>query len=112
MSKARAKGTNWETQTLRWLHLLGYTDAHRTGSADYGLGDIYIPSLKVAVECKNVARVDWASILLQCRGIRERNPHLVGVVACVKKRGSTSPADAYWVCDGLNAASLIAGIRA
>lgn len=112
MSKERAKGTAWETAVLRWLKDAGYGDAYRTGSAEYGKGDIYIPSLKVAIECKNVARIDLADIVNQCRRIKERNSDLVAVIACIKKRGHTSPADAHWVGDGWNWLACIEGVRA
>lgn len=112
MSRERAKGTAWETAVTRWLHAVGWTDARRTGSAEFGRGDISIPSLRIAVECKAVAKIELGAIAAQCRGIRERNADLVAVVACVKRRGSTSPADAYWIADGPNLLGLLAGVRA
>ena len=109
MSKSRAKGTAWETAVLRFLQPF-HPDAYRTGSADYGHGDIVIPSIRTAIECKSVAKIELSEIVKQCAGIHTRNPDLDYVIACIKKRGSTSPADAYWVMTGNPMLSLLGWI--
>ena len=99
MSRSRDKGTAWETAVLKYVQRV-WPDAYRTGSADYGPGDVVIPSINVAIECKSVAKIELSEIMKQCAGILERNDDLSCVIACIKKRGSTSPADAYWVTTG------------
>ena len=105
MSRQRQRGTAWETRVLRWL-LPDFPDAYRTGSADYGHGDIVIPSVRLSIECKNVAKIELSEIVKQCEGILTRNDDIDIVLACIKKRGSTSPADAYWLMSGRDLARL------
>lgn len=62
MSKARAKGTSFETAIVAVLKEEGFADAERWGSVDMGLGDIR--NLSVVLEAKNhkaMALSEWCT---------------------------------------------------
>jgi len=97
MSKERQKGTAWETETVSYLRTL-FPHAKRTGSADFGAGDIDVaPS--VVIECKNVQRIDLAAIVDQAEAARKRRRADIGA-AWIKRRGKSSAADGYVVMTG------------
>ena len=62
MSKARAKGTSFESAVVAVLNEEGFTEAERWGSVDMGLGDIR--NLPVVLEAKNhkaMALSEWCT---------------------------------------------------
>ena len=97
MSKERAKGTAWETAVVDYLRI-GFPHVKRTGSADFGAGDIDVAP-GVVIECKSVARIDLAAIVDQTEAARTRNKADIGA-AWIKRRGKSSPADGYVVMTG------------
>ena len=97
MSKERAKGTAWETDVCQYLSV-AFPHVKRTGSADFGAGDIDVAPGYV-IECKNVQRIDLAAILDQTEKARVRQGAEFGA-AIIKRRGKSSPADAYVLMTG------------
>jgi len=97
MSKERAQGTRWETDTVSYLQTQ-FPHAKRTGSANYGGGDIDVAP-GVIIECKSVARIDLAAIVDQTEAARTRNKADIGA-AWIKRRGKSSPGDGYVVMTG------------
>jgi len=65
MSKSRAKGTKFESEVVAYLRENGFPDAERTGSADFGGGDI--KGTPFAIECKNQQAMALASWVDQSR---------------------------------------------
>jgi len=60
VSKARQKGTSFETEVVRYLNDNGFPDAERYGSAQMDLGDI--KNLPIVLEAKNhnaMALSEW-----------------------------------------------------
>lgn len=97
MSRERAKGTAWETACVEYLRT-AFPHARRTGSADYGAGDIHVAP-GVVIECKSVQRIDLAAIVDQAEAAGQRN---AADLACawIKRRGKGSPGDGYVVMSG------------
>ena len=97
MSRSRAKGTAWESETVRYLQT-AFPTVRRTGSADFGGGDIAgIPN--TVIECKSVAKIELAAILDQTEAAGQRNGADIRA-AWIKRRGKTSAADGYVVMSG------------
>ena len=62
MSKARAKGTSFETAVVSVLNEEGFTEAERWGSVDMGLGDIrHLPVVLEAKNHKAMALSEWCT---------------------------------------------------
>lgn len=97
MSKTRAKGTSWETSIVNFLSE-SFPHVKRTGSANFGGGDIDLAP-NVVIECKNVAKIELAAIVAQTEAAAQRN-HADIAAAWIKKRGKSSPAEAYVVMSG------------
>ena len=97
MSKARSKGTSWESAICDFLRP-AFPHVKRTGSADFGGGDIDLAP-NVVIECKNVAKIELAAIVAQTEAAALRN-HADIAAAWIKKRGKSSPGDAYVVMSG------------
>ena len=97
MSKERAKGTAWESACVDYLRT-SFPHAKRTGSANYGGGDIDLAP-GVIIECKSVQRIDLAAIVDQAEAAGKRNS---ADIACawIKRRGKSSPAEGYVVMSG------------
>jgi len=97
MSKARAKGTAWETDVCQYLSV-AFPHVKRTGSANFGGGDIDVAP-GVVIECKSVARIDLASITDQVEEARRRNNADIAA-AWIKRRGRSSAGFGYVVMTG------------
>lgn len=62
MSKARQKGTSFETAIVNYLKENGFKDAERWGSLDMALGDIRnVPMVLEAKNHKAMALADWCT---------------------------------------------------
>lgn len=86
MSKARAKGTEFETATVNYLHDNGFPAVVRTGSAAYGDGDITgIPG--IVIENKNQVRMDLSGWLNQATKSAERRGKNELPIVVHKRRG-------------------------
>jgi Holliday junction resolvase len=60
MSKARAKGTKFETDIVNFLKENGYPDAERWGSSNMDLGDIRgVPMVLEAKDHKSMTLAEW-----------------------------------------------------
>lgn len=99
MSKERAKGTSWETAIVNYL-APNFPTVRRTGSADFGGGDIAGLGPDALIEAKNVARIDLATIVAQVEAASTRTNRWLAA-AWIKKRGKSNPADGYVVMSGL-----------
>lgn len=98
MSRERAKGTAWETSIVNYLADY-FEDVRRTGSADYGAGDIVGIHPGLVIEAKNAQRIDLAGWVDQAETAAERNAADIAAV-WVKRRGHTSPGKGYVVMSG------------
>lgn len=107
MSKERAKGTAWETACVDYLRT-AFPTAKRTGSANYGGGDIDLHPSYI-IECKSVQRIDLAAIVDQAETAAKRN---AADFACawIKRRGKTSPAEGYVVMSGAQLLWLLSAL--
>ena len=107
MSKERAKGTAWETSCVDYLRTV-FPTAKRTGSANYGGGDIDLHPSYI-IECKSVQRIDLAAIVDQAETAAKRN---AADFACawIKRRGKTSPAEGYVVMSGAQLLWLLSAL--
>lgn len=107
MSRERAKGTAWETSIVNYLsdHFPDHA-VRRTGSADYGAGDIVGIHPELVIEAKNVQRLDLAGWVDQAEAAAERNDADLAVV-WVKRRGRTSPGKGYVVMSGDTFTSIL-----
>ena len=107
MSKARAKGTEFETATVNYLHDNGFPAAVRTGSAAYGDGDITgIPG--IVIENKNQARMDLSGWLNQATKSAERRGKNELPIVVHKRRGK-NVLQAYVTLSLENLVKLIKG---
>lgn len=106
MSKAKAKGTAWETAIVNYLRSKGHFFAERRALAGHAdKGDIALPG--VVIEAKNCVRhqlsewLDEATLEAANAGVQ------IGVV-WIKKRGTTDPGASYVLMDGATFTRLIA----
>ena len=106
MSAARAKGTAWETAIVNYLIGEGFVMAERralAGSLDKG--DITgIPG--VVIEAKNCKTINLAQFVDEAN-VEATNANADVGVAWVKRRGKTSPAEAYVVMSGTTFMELL-----
>lgn len=110
MSRTRASakqaGTRWESAIVEYLRTRGWMHAERrakTGALDKG--DITgIPG--VVIEAKDVAKITLAEFLREATVEAENAGAMVGA-AWIKRRGKSSPADAYVLMDGETFAHLL-----
>lgn len=106
MSASRRKGTNWESAIVDYLTANGATQTERRalcGTNDRG--DIAgIPGL--VIEAKNEKRIDLAGYVTEAEQERTNDGARIGL-AWVKRRGKTSPGDAYVVMTGANLVRLL-----
>jgi len=98
MSKSRQKGTSWETSIANFL-AESFPQARRTGSADFGGGDIVGISDDLVIEAKNVARYTLAEWVAQVEAAGERRGAWLRVV-WAKRVGKSSPGDGYVIMSG------------
>jgi len=105
MSRERARGTAWETACVQFLHDY-WPFVKRTGSANYGGGDIDLGP-GIILECKNVARIDLAAIVDQTEAAAARNSADIAA-AWIKRRGKSSPGHGYVVMTGNRFLHLLA----
>ena len=86
MSRQRALGTQFETDTVNYLHENGFPAAVRTGSAAYGDGDVTgIPG--IVIENKRVAKMDLSGWLDQATKSAERRGKNEIPIVVHKRRG-------------------------
>lgn len=98
MSRERAKGTAWETAIVNYLADY-YPAVRRTGSADYGAGDIVGIHPELLIEAKNVQRYQLAAWVDQAEAAAERQGAELAVV-WMKRSGRSSPGKGYVVMSG------------
>ncbi len=98
MSAARQKGTSWESSIVNFL-IESFPTARRTGSADFGGGDIVGISDDLVIEAKNVARYTLAEWVAQAEAAGERRGAWLPVV-WAKRVGKSSPGDGYVIMSG------------
>lgn len=99
MSRARAKGTAWETQIVNYLRTCGWPHAERRAlNGNQDRGDI-AGIVGVVIEAKNAARVELGDWLTEAHQERNRAQARIGAV-WFKRRGRASPADGYVLMDG------------
>jgi len=98
MSAARQKGTSWETSIVNYL-AESFPTARRTGSADFGGGDIVGISDDLVIEAKNVQKIALAEWVAQVEGAGERRGAWLRVV-WAKRVGKSSPGDGYVIMSG------------
>jgi hypothetical protein len=106
VSRARAKGTAWESCVVDFLRSRGWPNAERralNGRADRG--DI-AGVAGVVIEAKNARAVDLAGWLREAHveALNDRARH--GVV-WFKRRGKASAGDGYVVMDGHTFVALL-----
>lgn len=107
MSRERQKGTHWETQIVNYLaDQFPDHNIRRTGSADYGAGDIVGISPELVIEAKNVQRYQLAAWVDQAETAAERNNAELAVV-WMKRSGRTSPGGGYVVMSGDTFTSIL-----
>jgi len=99
MSRSRAAGTRWETAIVGWLRVNGRPHVERRAmNGNHDRGDITgIPGL--VIEAKNARRVELAQWVDEALAERVNADADLAVV-WVKRRGKTSPGDAFVVMDG------------
>jgi hypothetical protein len=99
MSASKDRGTRWESAIVGYLRANGVPHAERRalgGAKDRG--DLAgLPG--VVVEAKSAARIDLSGWLAEAEAERANDRADLGVV-WVKRRGKTSPGDAYVVMTG------------
>lgn len=107
MSASKRRGTGWETAVVRYLCDSGVLHAERralAGTKDRG--DVAgIPG--IVVECKNEKAVSLAGWLDEANVERDNDGADAGFV-WFKRRGKTSPGDAYVLMDGATLVRLLA----
>ncbi len=99
MSRARAKGTAWETAVCNYLRDIGWPHAERralNGAKDRG--DLAgIPGL--VVECKSASKVELAGWLDEANRERDNDGADLGVV-WFKRRKKPNPDNGFVLMDG------------
>lgn len=98
MSAARQKGTSWETSIVNFL-AESFPNARRTGSADFGAGDIVGIYSDLVIEAKNVQKMALAEWVAQAEAAGERRGSWLRVV-WAKRVGKSSPGDGYVIMSG------------
>jgi len=78
MSKARAKGTNFETAVVNFLQVNGFEDAERWGSMNNALGDLR--NTPLVLECKNHKKMELAEWCKQAEAAAKKVGKLWAVV--------------------------------
>jgi hypothetical protein len=98
VSAARQKGTSWETSIVNFLAET-FPQARRTGSADFGGGDIVGVNVDLVIEAKNVAKMALAEWVAQAEAAGDRRGAWLRVV-WAKRVGKASPGDGYVIMSG------------
>lgn len=101
MSRAKARGTAWETAIVTYLRARGWPHAERRALAGKDdKGDIAgVAAGAVCIEAKNAARLELAAWLDEAT-VETRNADARIGAVWIRRRGRTSPADGYIVMDG------------
>lgn len=100
VNRPRVKGTTWESAIVAFLRDNGFPNAERralNGSQDKG--DITGLGLPVVNEAKNTKAFTPSTFLDEVHAEMTNADAQYGV-AWVKRRGKTSPGDAYVLMDG------------
>lgn len=98
MSAARQKGTSWESAIVNFL-AESFPTARRTGSADFGGGDVVGVYVDLVIEAKNVSKFALAEWVAQAEAAGERRGAWLRVV-WAKRVGKGSPGDGYVIMSG------------
>ncbi len=106
MSRARAKGTAWETAIVDYLRAAGWPHAERRAlGGNHDRGDIAgLPG--VVIEAKNCRAIDMAGWLDETT-VEQANAGAAVGAAWVKRRGRTNPGAGYVVMCGATFAHLL-----
>jgi hypothetical protein len=110
MSAAKAKGTWWESSIVKWLISRGHTAVERralTGSADRG--DI-AGLAGVVIEAKNHGTLTLKPWMQELQREVDNDGAVLGLL-CAKRKGSTSPEDAYWLIDPRHVPMVIRAVQ-
>lgn len=78
MSKARAKGTSFETAVVNYLKGNGFEDAERWGTTNNALGDLR--NVPLVLECKNHKKMTLSEWCKQAEAASEKTGQLWAVV--------------------------------
>lgn len=108
-SRAKAKGTAWETLVVRWLQANGWPSVERRalhGSVDKG----DIAGLPVVIECKAHRTYNFGEWVAEAEVEAGNAGVSVGVV-WAKRVGKTSPADGYVVMSGATWLQVLEALR-
>jgi Holliday junction resolvase len=106
MSRARAKGTAWESAIVNYLRDHGWPHAERRSlSGANDRGDI-AGVVGVVIEAKSVKRVELAAILDEAVVEAMNAGGAVGA-AWIKRRGKTSPGGGFVLMDGATFVRLL-----
>jgi len=99
MNRSRDKGTAWETAIVNYLKSCGWPHAERRAlNGNQDRGDITgIPG--TCIEAKAANRLELAQWMKELEA-EKRNANATVGVCWIKRRGKTSPGDAYVVMDG------------
>lgn len=105
MSRAKEKGTKWETACVNFLHSIGVTSARREplhGSVDHG----DIGGLHLAIQCKATSVYDIPGAL---RDAKKQAIAAGKWLGCVwqKAKGKAQPADGFLIFYGSDGAELL-----
>jgi len=98
VSAARQKGTSWESSIVNYL-AESFPTARRTGSADFGGGDVVGVYVDLVIEAKNVQKIALAEWVAQAEAAGERRGAWLRVV-WAKRVGKSSPGDGYVIMSG------------
>jgi len=83
----------------------------RTGAADKGdVGGVQVHGERVAIECKDVAKMNLAGWVSEAEAERVNDGALVGVVVH-KRRGKGQPGDQYVTMTLADFVALLTGVR-
>lgn len=100
VNKPKIKGTAWETALVNFLIENGFSTAERRAlSGTKDKGDVAGLGLPVVIEAKNEKTITLGTYLAEVHAEMVNADATYGV-AWVKRRGKTSPGDAYVVMDG------------
>lgn len=103
---SKAKGTDWETTIVNYLNDLGpLLKAKRTGSENFGAGDIHVGDW--TIEAKAEQKIDLPGYLKQLDRSTERSDRINFLSAVWVKNRRHSVEDAYVVMSGSNYRSLM-----
>lgn len=96
---AKAKGTNFETEVVRFLESQGIPARRRARAGSKDNGDVEIGDNRWTIEAKATAKIDIPQYLRELDVELENSGAEFGAV-WVKRRGKSSAGDGYVIMDG------------